>query len=290
LLLAVRKGELLGTLESFEFIQLQQDYLQNNSQLSFLSKEMDRQKTLNAENVGARKNYEQAEANFRSTKALVQSLEAKLLMLGISASTLGAKGVVNATVAITSPVDGYVSAENVNLGKQTVAGEPLFEIVDKSHMHIELTVFEKDAPRIKEEQKVSVQMNDGSEKIMATVHLVGKVLEGEARTLNIHAHINNKKSEERLIPGAYVNALIMTGSRLANVVPMATVVRKGENGFIFSEIKSNEFKRIPVQIGLTTDSGNVEITSKENLENLQLVTKGAYLLDAEFAKRSEPAE
>lgn len=285
---AVRKGEVLATLESFEFIQMQQDYLQNSNQLIFLNKEMERQKTLTNEHVGARKNYEQAEANYRSTKALVQSLEAKLQMLGIPVSSLNTNGKINATVPITSPVTGYVSTTNVNLGKETTPGQALFEIVDKRNMHIELTVFEKDASKIKEEQKVIVRMNDNPEKINATVHLVGKTLEGESRTLNVHAHINNKKSEINLIPGAYVNAWIMTGSRMANVVPVATVVRKGEHGYIFTQEKPNEFKRIKVQIGSSTDNGNVEIISPENLENRQLVTTGAYLLDAEFAKRSEP--
>ncbi|MBU1820730.1 MAG: efflux RND transporter periplasmic adaptor subunit, partial [Bacteroidetes bacterium] len=137
----VRRGELLATLESFEFIQLQQDYLQNISQLAFLEKELERQKMLSAENVGARKNYEQAQANYAATRALVQSLEARLKILGLSSESLQKNG-ISTTARIVAPVSGYITVANINLGKEVAPGEVLLEVIDKSHMHVELTVFE----------------------------------------------------------------------------------------------------------------------------------------------------
>ncbi|GLU56171.1 efflux RND transporter periplasmic adaptor subunit [Dyadobacter frigoris] len=285
---AVQKGELLATLESFEFIQLQQDYLQNASQFTYQEKELERQRTLSTENVGARKNFELAQANQRSTKALLQSLEAKLKILGLSVATLNTKGITPA-VRIVSSVNGYITAADVNLGKEVAAGQPIFEVADKSDMHISLTVFEQDASKIKKDQVVIVQLNDGSKPVQAYVLMVGKVLEGETRTLNVHAHINDRKQEAKLVPGAYVNAKIQTGNRPAIMVPAAAIVRKGATGFIYIEEKSKEFHRIPVQIGSASKEDLVEIIIDKNLDGQQLVVKGAYLIDAEFAKRSEPS-
>ena len=284
---AVHKGQLLATLESFEFIQLQQDYLQNASQLVYQEKELERQRTLSTENVGARKNFEQAQANFRSTKALLQSLEAKLKILGLSVETLNKKGITPA-VRVVSTVNGYITAANVNLGKEVAAGQPIFEIADKSEMHIALTVFEQDAAKIRKDQKVMVQFNDGSMPVTAHVFVVGKVLEGETRTLPVHAHLRDRKQEAGLVPGAYANARIQTGNRTAMMVPTAAIVRKGATGFIYIEEKSNEFRRIPVEMGSAVKENLVEIVSDKSFENQQLVVKGAYLIDAEFAKRSEP--
>lgn len=284
----VRKGELLATLESFEFIQLQQDYLQNASQLAYQEKELERQRTLSSENVGARKNFEQAQANHRSTKALLQSLEAKLKILGLTTETLNKKGITT-SVRIISSVNGYITAANVNLGKEVAAGQSMFELADKTDMHISLTVFEQDAPKIRKDQVVMVQFNNGSQPVKAHVLMVGKVLEGETRTLNVHAHIDDRKQQEKLVPGAYVNAKIQTGNRQATMVPAASVVRKGASGFIYFEEKPKEFRRIPIEIGSATKDNLVEIISDTIFENQQLVTKGAYLIDAEFAKRSEPA-
>ncbi|WP_373512361.1 efflux RND transporter periplasmic adaptor subunit [Persicitalea sp.] len=283
---AVRRGELLATLESFDFIQLQQDYLQNSSQLVFLQKELERQKTLSAENVGARKNYEKAQADYDATRALTQSLAAKLKLLGLSVGTLEKNGIAPAA-RIVSPVNGFITVANINLGKQVMPGEELLEIIDKSHMHIELDVFEQDAPFIKKGQQVRIMQSNGP-PLEATVHLVGRMLEGDARSLNIHAHVRDEKQERELIPGAYVSAYIRTSDRAAMTVPPDALVRKGANGFVYIQKNGREFQRIPVEIGATAESGNVEIKPAASLTGQQLVTKGAYLIDAEFAKRSEP--
>ncbi len=284
----VRRGELLATLESFDFIQLQQDYLQNNSQLVFQGKELERQRTLNTENVGARKNYEQAQANYDATKALVQALSAKMKLLGLSPVTLGANG-ISPAARIVSPVNGYITVANINLGKEIAPGEVLLEVIDKTHMHIELNVFEQDAPAIQKGQSVRVVPSTGP-PIQAYVHLVGRMLEGDARMLNIHAHVRNEKSEQSLLPGAYVTAYIQTGNHPAVTVPPDALVRKGANGFVYIQEKDRTFRRIPVEIGVTTVSGNVAVTTSVNLVGQQLVVKGAYLVDAEMAKRSEVEE
>ncbi len=285
---AVRKGELLATLESFEFIQLQQDYLQNTSQLTFLEKELERQRTLNAENVGARKNYEQAQANYESTKALTQSLTAKLRLLGLSTESLTKNGITSAA-RIVSPVNGFITVANINLGKEVAAGQELLEIIDKSHMHIELNVFEQDAAAIRKGQSVRI-LQPNTPPLEAYVYLVGRMFEGDARTLNIHAHVKDEKREGELIPGAYVNAYIRTGDRQAITIPPDALVRKGEHGFIYIQKKKYEFRRIPVQIGATTDSGDIEVRTPVDLRDKKLVVKGTYLIDAELAKRSEPEE
>lgn len=283
----VRRGELLATLESFEFIQLQQDYLQNSSQLVFLEKELDRQKTLSTENVGARKNLEQAQANYTATKALVQSLEAKLKILGLSSGLLIKNG-ISPAARIVAPVNGYITIANINLGKEVAPGEVLLEVIDKNHMHVELTVFEQDAPFIKEGQQVQIVQHGVA--MLASVYLVGRMLEGDARTLNVHAHVSDEKLEAQLIPGAFVNASIRTGNRTALTVPNAALVRKGASGFVYVQQGNRGFRRIPVEIGGTSDNGNTEVLTSVPLTGERLVIKGAYLIDAELAKRSEPAE
>jgi membrane fusion protein, heavy metal efflux system len=283
----VRRGELLATLESFEFIQLQQDYLQNSSQLAFLGKELERQQTLSSENVGARKNFEQAQANHASVRALVQSLEAKLRILGLSAEYLEKNG-ISPALRILAPVNGYITVSNINLGKAVAPGEVLLEVIDKSHMHVELTVFDQDAPFIREGQSVRIVQN--GIPMDASVYLVGRMLEGDARTLNVHAHVINEKQEDLLIPGAYVNATIRTGSRMALTVPDGALVRKGDTGFVYVQEGSRTFRRIPVEIGGTSDAGNTEVISTAPLTGARLVVKGAYLIDAELTKRSEPVE
>lgn len=286
---AVKKGEVLATLESFEFIQIQQDYLQNYSQLLFQEKEMERQKSLNTENVGARKNYEQALANYNSTRALIQSLEAKLNILGIASETVRGNGVTT-SVKVLAPVNGYITNTSVNLGKEVTAGQSIFEIADKSHLHFELTIYEKDASKVREGQSVTILLNGNAKPILAQVKLVGRILEGDSRSLVVHAYALNKIDEAILVPGAYVQAQIKIGRRNAEMVPAAAVVRKGATGFVYFAGEKNEFVRLPIEIGVAKKGELVEMIRDTTIDLQRLVTKGAYQLDAEFVKRADTGE
>ena len=186
-------------------------------------------------------------------------------------------------------MSGFITVTNINLGKEVAAGQELLEVIDKTHMHIELNVFEQDAAAIRKGQSVRI-LQQNTPPLEAYVYLVGRMFEGDARTLNIHAHVKDERREGELIPGAYVTAYIRTGDRQAVTVPPNALVRKGEHGFIYIQEKNHEFRRIPVGIGATSDSGNTEIKTSENLADKQLVVKGTYLIDAELAKRSEPEE
>lgn len=78
----VTKGQVIAVIENPEYIQLQQDYLDTKSQVSFLEKEYERQQKLAAENVNAQKTLQKSLADWESMKARNNGLRAKLRMLG----------------------------------------------------------------------------------------------------------------------------------------------------------------------------------------------------------------
>ena len=84
----VRKGEVLFTLENPDFIRLQQDYLETKSQLTYLKAEFERQQTLAAEQISAKKNYLKAEADYQSAMAKAESLKKQLSLIQINADQL----------------------------------------------------------------------------------------------------------------------------------------------------------------------------------------------------------
>ena len=80
----VRKGEVLFTLENPDFLRLQQDFLEINSQLAYLKAELERQKTLAQEQISAQKNFLKAAAVYEAASAKTQSLKKQLAMIGIN--------------------------------------------------------------------------------------------------------------------------------------------------------------------------------------------------------------
>jgi cobalt-zinc-cadmium efflux system membrane fusion protein len=275
----VLKGATLATLQSLDYIQMQQDYLQAISQLTYQQEELQRQKTLNAEDVGARKRLQQAQADYGSNRALVSSLALKLRTLGTSVETLS-KGTLSPVMRIVSPVAGYVTASNVHLGQQVATTDVLFQVMDQTHKHLELSVYENDAFKVKNGQ--TILLNDaklGSETVRGRVYLIGKAFEGEARVINVHGHIDNEAQESRLIPGMFLSARILTGTRKATTLPEEAVVRKGQNGFVYIPTgQARTYRRIPVKLG-QTEQGRIEIAPIKPTDLSKVVIKGAYLLE-----------
>ena len=277
--LFVRKGEVLAVLNSMDYVQMQQDYLQTLSKLKFSEQELERQTVLSQEDVGAKKKLQQAESDVSFTKAQLKGIEIKLQIIGNQINSLK-NGQIVSTVNVISPIEGYIKTTNLAIGKNVVPTDVLFEITGNAHKHLELKVFEKDITKINVGQKITIENPKFSGvKVTATVFLVGKNVELETKTINIHAHIDSEKAEEKLTVGQYVNTSILTGNRTVKTVPETAILRQGERGFIFVQIKENTFQQVPVKLGLS-ERGNVEIFLQKEVNSLKIVKSGASILQA----------
>ncbi|WP_266368854.1 efflux RND transporter periplasmic adaptor subunit [Tellurirhabdus rosea] len=283
---AVRKGQSLLTLQSLEYVQMQQDYLQAASQTELLAKELERQRTLTSEEVGARKRLQQAEADYRANQAVLNGLGTKLTLLGTPLATLRA-GRIQPALTVRAPISGHVSSTAVNLGQDVSPATALIDLINREHMHLELKVYEKDALKIRKGQPILItDKRIDNQPVRGTVFLVGQDLQGEDRTINIHGHITNRQQEARLLPGLYLTASILTGSRRAMTVPEDAVVRRGETGFLFVETARNQYRRVPVRIG-AGQNGQLEIQPLQDTRLTRVVLKGAYGLAGELTKGEE---
>jgi membrane fusion protein, heavy metal efflux system len=276
--MAIRKGGILAVMNSMEIIQWQQDYLQTVAHIKFLEQDLDRQTVLDAENVGAKKKLQQVEAELASAKAQVKALEVKLQMIGLQIDAVK-KGMISPTVNIVSPIDGFIQKVNISIGKNVNPTDVLFQITGNQHKHLELKVFANDVSKLKEGQIIEVENPKiNGQTIRAKVFLIGKMLEGDERTVNIHGHCLSEAQEAKLIVGQYVNAKILTGTRIARTLPESAIVRKGQDGFIFLVEKQNSFRKISVKLG-KQEGDKIEILSNELSDNQKIATKGVSTLE-----------
>ncbi|WP_206022579.1 efflux RND transporter periplasmic adaptor subunit [Pseudoflavitalea sp. G-6-1-2] len=294
----VRKGELIATLEDPAYLQLQQDYLESASQLDFLKAEFERQEELLKENINAKKTFEQAKANYRSMQAKLAGLKAKLQLAKIDMSRLS-KGEIQPTINIHAPISGYVTEVNVNLGKYVNPTDVMFEIVDTEHLHAELTVFEKDVPKLKIGQKVRFILANELKERMATVYLIGREISAD-RTVRIHCHLD--KEDRELLPGMYLTAFVETKNEQLPSVPETAVVNYEGKNYIF--IKEEEaghddpkkeagaphlhYKAVEVQTGVS-ELGYVAIQLPQgfDVKATPIVFKGAYDLLSKWKNSGE---
>jgi membrane fusion protein, heavy metal efflux system len=271
----VKKGEALVTLENQEYIQLQQDYLDNRSKLEFSEAEYNRQVELAKENVNAQKSLQQSKSQYLSIKAAVKGLEAKLAMINIPASSLE-DGNIRPAIQLYAPIDGYVTVVNVNIGQYVNATDVMFKIVNIEHIHVELQVYEKDIHKIKAGQKVSFQLSNENAIRTASVYLIGKEITPD-RTVRIHCHLD--KEDESLLPGMYVTAALETTKYETDVVPTSSLVNFEGKDYLFAATKGKEqFELIAVKTG-NTDSEFTEVEIPSAFDKSRaIVLRGAFEL------------
>ena len=269
----VKKGRPLIELEDIRYIELQQEFLDQSSQLELARDEFNRQKTLSQENVNAQKTLQQATAHLKSLEAKVEALKAKLIMVHISPDQVHEH--IHKSVTLYSPISGYVTEVNVNIGKYLNPTDVLFKIVDTEHLHVELFIFERDISKLKEEQKLHFSLvNEGTDRT-ATIHLIGREI-GADRTVRVHCHLD--KEDPALLPGMYVKASIETNSREAYVAPDNAVVNFEENTYLFTTSDGITFHMEAVTTGLK-ENGFTEILPSEKFpKGTRIVTSGAYQL------------
>ena len=152
----VRKGEVLAVINSMDYVQMQQDYLQTLSKLKFSEQELDRQTVLSQEDVGAKKKLQQAESDVSFSKAQMKGIEMKLQIIGNQINSLK-NGQIVSTVNVVSPIDGFIKTTNLAIGKNVIPTDVLFEITGNAHKHLELKLFEKDISKINVGQKIIIE-------------------------------------------------------------------------------------------------------------------------------------
>ncbi|GAB2469536.1 hemolysin D [Hymenobacter qilianensis] len=283
----VRKGEVLATIRNPEFVTLQQDYLETRARLEYARTELARQKELYEQEVAPQKNYQRAQADYQALQVQTNAQAARLRLAGLPVG-----GKIVTTASVRAPRAGFVRAVNVTVGQAVTATDALFEIVDPEHLHVELTVFERDVARVQNGQLIRFTLASDStgsrRERTARVYLVGKAI-GEDRTVRVHGHLD-QENDPALLPGLYVRALIETGRTQAPTLPDAALVRFEGQSYAFAVEASGRYRLVPVTLGRSED-GYTEVTLPETVPATStFVTDGAYSLLAKLKNAEEEGE
>lgn len=297
----VTKGELIAVIENPDYIQLQQDFLEARNQLEFYKADYERQQDLAKENVNAQKTLQQSKMTYLNGVARKSGLEAKLKLINIDFNALG-DGKIVSTANVFSPINGYVTQVNVNIGKFVNPADVLFGIVDTDHLHAELTIFEKDVTKIKLGQRVRFTLADELSERIATVYLIGREIRPD-RTITIHCHIEKKDKE--LLPGMYLKAAVETGGTIVTSLPDEAIIDYQGKKYIFTPTNAkhgkeksegedqhkteHHFLMTEIATGYS-EAGYTEVILPDKIDkNSSIVVRGGYAILSKM-KNSEEEE
>lgn len=310
----VRKGQTIATIANPEFIQAQSQYLSVNAKIAFAELEVKRQKELNEGNAGALKNLQSAESELRSLRTLRSTLAQQIQLMGINPARLS-NGKLISVLAITSPISGVVSNVIVKMGSYVDVSTPVAEIVDNSQLHLDLYVYEKDLPKLKNNQLIHFTLtNNPGKEYDAQIYSLGSSFEGDSKAVTVHAKVQGDK--EGLIDGMTITAVISLEKSTVPAVPTESILTIAGQDYIFivtdkhaedehpdaakdsikhdakekpghEEEKGITFEKIPVAKG-TSEVGYTQITLlKEIPKDAKVVVKGAFFVLAKMTNAGE---
>lgn len=277
----ISKGQTLFTLENPEYVEMQQNFLEAKGQLVYLKSDYERQKELVADHVTSQKNYLKAEADYKVTLAKYESLKKKLWLININPNKVSA-GNIRSIIAVTAPLSGFITDVHAIKGMFLNPSDIAVNITNTDHMHLELSIFERDLLVVKEEQPIKFKLqSDVNKEFEATVYLVSKSLDPQKRTADVHGHITNEADEKLFSPGMYVEAEILTSSDTLFALPQEAVINIEDRYFVLVK-KSNKagastFERKEVVVG-KSGNGFYEILNYEALQHADVLLKGAFNL------------
>jgi cobalt-zinc-cadmium efflux system membrane fusion protein len=279
----VKKGQVLVTLENPDFVKLQQEYMEVHEQLNYLKSEYDRHVSMKSENIISQKNFLKVESEYKTAVATHKGLEKQLSLLNISPAQTR-QGNISSVVNIYAPISGSITQVNVTKGSYVSPATAIVEIIDTDHIHLELSVFEKDILKVKKGQKINFSIPETSnETYHAEVYLVGTSISAK-RTIKVHAHLD-EDSPTNFLTGMFVNADVVVESAFAKALPSNAVVEvDGKYYVVVLDAKNGDtYTFTPQEVQIEKSYlGYTKITNTDQFPaDAQFLTSGAFNLLAE---------
>ena len=282
----VQRGAVVAVMYKPDLIELQQQFLENRDQLTFLQAEFDRYQKLQHADATASKNFTKASSDLNAARTTNGVLEARLKEYNIAAESLTTSN-LKTNIVLTAPVSGTVTKVMANTGTALTPGTPVCAITDFSKLHPVLHVFEKNIAQVQIGQAVEINFPGQSEVYKAKVTAIERTVEPERKTIRVHTQVQ-QSMPAFFGEGAYMEARILLDSGAGtSALPQEAVVREGEGDFIFVEKSSAEsgtvFQKVPVKAGASA-GGFVAVQPGVTLSpDAKIVVKGAYYVSAQGA-------
>ena len=279
----VRKGQVIVVLEDPQYIQMQEDYLTTKALLEQANADFIRQRELNSEQAASDKVLQQAKANRQTLMVKKRALEEKLKLMNIHPNSVSINN-IKRTINVYSPISGIVSDVSTNTGQYVSPADAMLEIINPNSALLNVKVFEKDLNQIHIGQELIAFTNSNpDQQLTAKITSISKEIKDDG-TVDVFAQIINPNGI-KITENMYFNIELTINQMATNVLPEEAIVQFEGKDYAFEVINKNQFKMIPVEIGVTHQNW-IETKKPENHGKV-FVSKGAYQLLTALKNKGE---
>ncbi len=256
----VKKGQILFTIESADFIAAESSLIGAAATLDQTASALERAKKLYAVQGIDQNDYETAVANQQTAEGALKAARNALAIFGKADPEIDrivATRQVETALVVKSPITGRITARNAAPGLLEQPGTPPapYSVADLSTMWMLANVLEADSPAFKVGQDVTVSVTAFPGRVFGgKVTRIGATIDPNSRRVMIRSEIKDPRHE--LLPGMFADFVIRTGQSVrAPAVPLNGVVREGDGTMSVWVVGDDRHKfiRRTVKIGLQRD-------------------------------------
>ncbi|MCK5057990.1 MAG: efflux RND transporter periplasmic adaptor subunit [Candidatus Aminicenantes bacterium] len=277
----VEAGQPLVTLVCEEVGNAQSDFVKALTDCELAKLGSDREERLFKKDIGAKKEFLEAKANYEIARANLNAAEKKLYVLGFSKKQIEKISVtknVNPNVTLSAPISGRVVRNNALLGAVIDSAAEIMTIIDPTDLWIDAEIFEKDLSKVKLDQEVDITVPAyPGETFSGKIHYIGDIVNPETRTITVRTKVVNR--DFRLKPGMFADIkLLINHKEDAVIVPKQAVLDDGELKilFVMDVDEPDHFVCRVVEVGVEYN-GDIEILRGLAIGE-QVVIEGNYQL------------
>jgi len=288
----VKKGQVLGYLESPELGRARADYLSAATKARVAEDNHRREKELFAKGITSEREMREAESTFVTAQAERNAADGRLHALGLSDAEIAAlrgNEHYSSRLSAISPLDGTVVDITGTVGQAVEATTTLFTVGDLSELWVLLDVAEIQVAAVKNGQGVDITLAAlPGRRFQGHVAYIGDIVNEKTRTVHVRVVVPNQ--DGALKPGMFAQAEIATGTGTEEtnaprlVVPREAVQQVSGGQVVFVPEQPGVYRAVDVRTGASS-AKEVEVVS--GIEpGTAVITQGAFILKSELSRES----
>jgi RND family efflux transporter MFP subunit len=154
---------------------------------------------------------------------------------------------------------GVINSRQADTGQFVRAGTVLATLVDTSRLRLRFKISEAESLQAKKGQSFAFRVAAvGQREFNGEIYHVGEVADPATRQVEVLAWVRNPGV---LKPGFFAEVTLPADTRKGALVIPETAIQASERGFVTYVIEDGKARVRPVQIGLRTGDGGVEIVT-----------------------------
>lgn len=270
----VSAGQVIGLIESTELIELQRQYLNAKSEVTFLESDVIRQEKLAAEKAASERILQETQMKLNARRADLKAFEKNLELIGISPQKIQPQNIAS-SIEVRSKIQGEIREVFLENGMYVQGNNQWVSITTTQQALFELLVPSYQKELLRTGASVRITSLGGTNTVMmAEVRTIASIANSDNLFTVICSPIDGSTIPAIGIP---VSAEIDVQSAEGFLVPSEAIVQWENGNFLFVPREEFTYELMPIQI-LHARADSTVIENSPTLNAESYVHRNAYTL------------